>query len=439
MNKVLFYLDELLNDGDVVILATSGGPDSMCLFRLMVELQKEKKLKLVIAHVNHKLRSESEEEATFVKKEALALGLIYEYMEIKEYNHDNLENEARRKRYDFFLDLAEKYQAKYLFTAHHGDDLMETIMMRLVRGSSLKGYAGFSKMVDFKGIKLVRPLIELTKEEIEQYMRDNDFKYYVDKSNFSEDYTRNRYRKRLLPFLKEENREVNLKFLKFSRELKMVNDFVDGYIKEVMPKISDDKGIVISKLLGLDSFVVKRVVEYQLSLVYVNDLFLVSDRHSEAIIKLLKSDVSNGYINLPGLYKASKNYDCFRIVEDEVSNDYEFILEDKVLVPGGVIQKIRKSDSKSNYVIRLNSEEICLPLKVRNRRKGDKICVKNLNGSKKVKDILIDEKISRDKRDKIPVVTDSNNVIIWLPGVKKSKFDVERYKIYDIILSYEEE
>ena len=177
MNKVLFYLDELLNDGDVVILATSGGPDSMCLFRLMVELQKEKKLKLVIAHVNHKLRSESEEEATFVKKEALALGLIYEYMEIKEYNHDNLENEARRKRYDFFLDLAEKYQAKYLFTAHHGDDLMETIMMRLVRGSSLKGYAGFSKMVDFKGIKLVRPLIELTKEEIEQYMRDNDFKY----------------------------------------------------------------------------------------------------------------------------------------------------------------------------------------------------------------------------------------------------------------------
>ena len=105
----------------------------------------------------------------------------------------------------------------------------------------------------------------------------------------------------------------------------------------------------------------------------------------------------------------------------------------------GIIKKISSSEIKNNYVLRLNSKDIKLPIIVRSRHNGDKIEVKNLGGTKKVKDILIDEKVKMSQRNNFPIVTDSNDVVLWLPGVKKSKFDVERDGIYDIILSYEEE
>ena len=121
-------------------------------------------------------------------------------------------------------------------------------------------------------------------------------------------------------------------------------------------------------------------------------------------------------------------------------NAYEYILEDEVILPNHkAIRKVAKKDGKSNNIIRLNSKDIVLPLKVRTKKNGDRMMVKNLNGTKKVKNIFIDEKIPKAKRDEIPIVTDSNNTILWLPGVKKSKFDVETSGIYDIILSYEEE
>ena len=119
---------------------------------------------------------------------------------------------------------------------------------------------------------------------------------------------------------------------------------------------------------------------------------------------------------------------------------YQNILEDKIILPNKmVIKKVEKKDGISNNIIRLNSQDLSLPLKVRTRRNGDKMEVKNLGGKKKIKDIYIDEKIPLEKRKTIPIVTDNNNTILWLPGVKKSKFDVESDRIYDIILSYEEE
>src|SRR5699024_2935456 len=122
---------------------------------------------------------------------------------------------ARLKRYNFFDELVHTYHAKYLMTAHHGDDLMETILMRLTRGSSLKGYAGFKKEYKKDNYKVVRPLITQTKQEIIEYMDNLGLKYFIDESNFSDKYTRNRYRKNILPFLKQEDPQVHHKYLKF--------------------------------------------------------------------------------------------------------------------------------------------------------------------------------------------------------------------------------
>ena len=172
---------------------------------------------------------------------------------------------------------------------------------------------------------------------------------------------------------------------------------------------------------------------------YPNDLFLISDKHTDLIINLVKSDKSNLRVNLPNKIVAVKEYDVLKFINGKVSNEFYYELNDTIYVPNGIIKKINNSDSKSNYVIRLNSKDIELPLIVRSRRDGDKMEVKNLKGSKKVKDILIDSKVPILKRNDIPIVTDSKNRILWVTGVKKSKFDVESNGIYDIILLYEEE
>ena len=440
MEKVLLYLENLLKNNDCIVVATSGGPDSMCLLHLLCELKDKLSLKLIVAHVNHKLRSESEEEALFVREVCLENNLIYEYMEILEYNDDNLENDARIKRYEFFAKLVGTYHAKYLMTAHHGDDLMETILMRLTRGSSLKGYSGFKKELKEENYTIIRPLITETKKDIETYMNIHNYKYYIDKSNFSEKYTRNRYRMHVLPFLKKEDSKVHHKFLKFSEELMEANTFIESYVKELISKISDKNGIKIDELLKLDKFLLKKVVEYTLSQIYIDDLFLINDKHTNLIIGLIKSDKSNNKVNLPNNWQAIKSYNYYKIVKINKEDDYEYILEDKLILPNHmIIKKVKEKNDKSNYVIRLNSKDIKLPIIVRSRLIGDKMEVKNLGGTKKIKDIYIDEKIPLEKRKEIPIVTDSNNTILWLPGVKKSKFDVESNGIYDIILSYEEE
>ena len=440
MKRVLLYLNSLLKENDTIIVATSGGPDSMCLLHLMCELKSKLNLKIIVAHVNHKLRAESEEEALFVKEVSDKYNLIYEYMEILEYNDDNLENDARTKRYEFFNKLVKKYHANYLMTAHHGDDLMETILMRLTRGSSLKGYSGFKKEFAYEDYTIVRPLITETKKDIQNYMDEHGYKYYIDQSNFSENYTRNRYRMKVLPFLKNEDPLVHRKFLKFSEELTDVNNFLEKYIENLINEISDEEGIKVTELRKLDKFLLKKVIEYTLTKIYIDDLFLINDKHTNLIIGMIRSDKSNNQVNLPNNYRAVKSYNNYNIVKENKENEYEYILEDKIILPNNkIIKKVEKKEGKSNYILRLNSKDIELPIKVRSRQNGDRISVKNLKGTKKVKDIYIDEKIPVEKRREIPIVTDSNDTILWLPGVKKSKFDVESNGIYDIILSYEEE
>lgn len=440
MEKVLLYLNNYLNEGDIIVVATSGGPDSMCLLHLLCELKRKLRLTLIVAHVNHNLRIESKEEAQFVKRICQEHNLIYEYMEILKYNDDNLENDARLKRYAFFSQLVSKYQAKYLMTAHHGDDLIETILMRLTRGSSLKGYSGFKKEYFTGSYTIVRPLITETKKDIETFMQEHNLKYFVDQSNFSDTYTRNRYRQNILPFLKKENAQVHRKYLKFSEELDAANKFIDKQVTKIIDQISTPQGLNIEKLLKQEDFLIRRVIEYNLNAIYVDDLFLISDKHTKAIINMLKSRKSNSQINLPNNYRAIKSYNYYKIVKINKDEFYEYILGEKQVLPNKmIIKKIKDNNCKSNYVIRLNSKDIALPIKIRSRLNGDRIAIKNLGGTKKVKDIFIDEKIPRDLRNSIPVVTDSNNTILWLPGIKKSKFDVETNEIYDIILSYEEE
>ena len=181
-------------------------------------------------------------------------------MTILEYGDDNFENEARNIRYNFFESVVLKYNANYLMTAHHGDDLMETILMRIVRGSSLKGYAGFKTVVEKDTYKIVRPLIFMTKEEIKDYDDKLGIKYAIDASNFKAKYTRNRYRKVVLPFLKEEDKNVHMHFLKFSKLLFEYDNYVEKETQNKLKKVYANNKLNIEEYKKLENLIKYKVI-----------------------------------------------------------------------------------------------------------------------------------------------------------------------------------
>lgn len=435
MDDILKKLDKTIKENETVITATSGGPDSMALLSLLIKLSKTKKITIICAHVNHNLRKESQEEAIMVEKYANENNLIFEKMEINHYE-GNTENYARTQRYNFFEKLIKKYNATYLLTAHHGDDLTETILMRMVRGSSLKGYSGFQEITDNGTYKIYRPLITKTKDELLNYVKTNNIPYAVDKTNFSEEYTRNRYRLNILPILKKENKSVHLKFLKFSETLKLYDDHINKEVNEKLNKIYQNNNLNLNLFENEDELIKRKILYKILNDLYYKNISLITDNHVELILNIIESPRPNLKINLPNKVLVIKNYQNLYFTKNTEIKPYSFTFENKVILPNDKILIKEETDDTSNYTIRLNSKELSMPLIVRTRQNGDKMEIKNLNGHKKIKDIFIDEKISESDRNNWPILTDQNNQIIWLPGLKKSKFDKQKHENYDIIIRY---
>ena len=427
-----------LEKGDRIVVGCSCGPDSMALVDLLLKLRNKYNLFIIIAHVNHNVRRESIIEQEFLKNYSTNNDIIFETMTIEEYGDDNFHNEARNIRYQFFDNIVHKYKAKYLMTAHHGDDLIETILMRLQRGSNLEGYSGFRERVELDDYVILRPLISYTKSELEEYDINNKVPYYIDSSNSSDKYTRNRYRKYILPYLKKEDSNVHLKYLKFSRDLIEANKFIHSFLEKTIDRVIKDNCIIIDLFLKEDIFIQKEILYYILHDYYQDDLILLNDRHIELILSIINSKKANCSINLPNEVIGRKNYNKFILIKevDEILS-YEIEFDKYVdLVNNHSIESVNESIDNSNNICRLNSNEISLPLIVRTRKIGDRIYIKNLGGSRKVKDIFIDKKIPLSDRDLWTIVLDSKGNVLWIPGLKKSKFDKQKDETYDIILKY---
>lgn len=426
------------NTGDVIVIGCSAGPDSMALVDMLLKIREKYSLSLIVAHVNHNVRVESIDEALYIKDYCVKNSILFETMTIEKYGDDNFENEARNIRYNFFENVVYKYGANYLMTAHHGDDLVETIMMRIVRGSNLKGYSGFKMIVDMTDYKIVRPLIYYTKKELEEYDEMNNVKYFVDKSNSSDKYTRNRYRKYLLPFLKSEEENVHLKFLRFSDNLSAACNFINKERDKALRRVLLADALVIDKFKLEDPYIQREILYYLLSEFYQDDLILVGDKHIDLLLDLIYSKRANSFVNLPNDVIANKCYNMLELKRDvfEITN-YEIEFDEYATLPNGhVIERVLDTSDNSNSICRLDSSEITLPLIVRTRRLGDKMAVKGMDGTKKIKDIFIDSKINLTERDSWPIVVDSKGKVVWIPGVKKSKFDKKKVDSYDIILKY---
>lgn len=427
MNHVLD--DYIFNN--YVVIGVSAGPDSMCL----LDLLQKKTTKIVVCHINHNVRKESIEEEEYITKYCQDKNIILEKTTINNYQENNFENEARKKRYMFYEEILKKYNSKTLLLAHHGDDLIETILMKISRGSNLEGYAGIKEVSNVKNYQIIRPLLKYTKEDIINYNKSNNIKYYNDSSNQSTNYTRNRYRLNILPLLKKEDKNIHKKYLKYSKTLIEYDDYIKREVKRNINNVYKDNIINIDNLNKLDTFLIKNILYNIMNIIYQNKNNIITDRHIQNIISLLNNTKPNIKIDLPNNKEIVKEYNKL-IIKDKTSDikNYKIEFNDKIEIENLIIEKIKSEDDDSNSVCRLNSKDITLPLYIRNREDGDYIILKGSNNRKKIKEIFIEKKLPLKKRNNYPLLVDSNNNIIWIPNIKKSKFCNKKSENYDIII-----
>lgn len=431
MKEELNFLKENISASSSVVIAVSGGPDSMCLLSLLLSLQKSKNLKIIVAHVNHKIRVESEKEAKMVEDYCHENGCIYELYTIDEYQNTKFsEEDARRKRYAFFQKLLTKYSSPYLLTAHHGDDLVETVLMRLSRGSNIKGFASIKRITVNDTYKTLRPLLTTTKENILHYLEENNIPYALDASNNDLKYTRNRYRHQVLPFLKKENKNVHKKYLKFSQELEAYENFVRQYI-EKKQYISENE-IDVSKIKEESDFIKRKCLELLIENIQKKDILDINDKQLKELMKLYQKN--NITIDIKSGYKGINDYGKIKIAKLSKESIKEQIFTHDIKVNS---YNFYYNPKKEGICIYLDSSSIALPLKIRSIQTGDRIEVKNLGGSKKVSDIFIDAKIPKSRRTSIPLLVDSENKVLWIPNIKKSQFCKDKSEKYDIIIKCE--
>ena len=434
MKESIDFIKNYVIEDDYVVCATSGGVDSMTLLYLLTIIRKSININIICAHINHNLREESKEEFEFVKDYCAKNNIIFEGKIFEKNISGNLESEFRKRRYKFFDRVVNKYNAKYLFTAHHGDDLIETILMRMVRGSSIDGYSGFEKVTKRNNYYILRPLIFYTKQDIYSFAQEKGIEYREDKTNESDNYTRNRYRKYILPKLKDENKLVHKKFIKFSEELDGASKFINKYVDNLLNKYYSNNVLDITYLINEEDYILKKVIYSVLYKVYKENINEINDQNITSIMKIIRSKKPNLSIDLKNNIIAVKKYNNLEIKNKIEEKDYKIKLDSTIKTRFGNISIIPSSNLTNNYICYLNSNEIKLPLYIRNRKQGDFIEVLGLNGKKKVKDIFIDEKINKEDRNSYPILVDSNDTILWIPGIKKSKYDRLKTGKYDIIV-----
>lgn len=428
-------LDDIVFDNNPIVVGVSAGPDSMCLLDL---LQKQN-ANIIICHINHNVRKESIKEEEYLRKYAQEHKLIFESMKIDSYAEHNFENEARKKRYSFYEKILKKYNSKKLFLAHHGDDLIETVLMKIVRGSNLEGYAGIKSVSNIKDYQIIRPLLSVTKEEIINYNKSHNITYFIDSSNTNTDYTRNRYRQNILPLLKSEDKDVHKRFLKYSNILLEYDNYTKKLVKENINKIYQNNIIDINELLKLDNFLIKNTLYYILNNIYDNEPNIITEKHINSIIDMIYNSRPNLSINLPNNRILVKEYNKLIIKNNIViPSDYKIKFNDNLIIENFVFNKIDYTDDDSNFICRIDLSNIETPLFFRNKKEGDYIILKGSNNRKKVKEIFIEKKIPIAKRKIYPILTDSKDNIIWIPGTKKSKFCSKINENYDIIIEYKE-
>lgn len=398
---------DLLKGAEAIVVGMSGGVDSSVLFHLLKRLNT----RLVIAHVNYHMRGASDDEAFSLKQSAEAENVPFEQHDVTHSIKGNFQEEARRIRFNFFTQVAEKYGAEFIALGHHLDDQIETFFMRLIKGSPFESLAGMASLqpLDEK-YQIVRPLLEISKEELEAYAQKNGISYSYDVSNESTTYTRNRFRHHILPLLKKENPALEKTVSRHMQDITDIEGIIDAKAAALLERYGHE--VPVEKFLSWPRVIQKAVFK---KLLATHEIRFTTGLYEE-LLKQLQSG-KNFVYPLSG-YEIRREYDTFSIGKTDrrpslylrVETAGTYWINDEE----GFYFTYQKNAHNTSKSCKLWYNDVVFPLEIRNRRDGDRIKLKA--GEKKLKDLLIDMKIPPSRRDTLVLIT-SGEDILWIPDL----------------------
>jgi len=444
--KEIISENNLLADCKKLLLAVSGGPDSLAMLDLFYRFKDEFDLEIAAAHLDHMFREESSSEADFVEAFAKEKGIKFfkkqlNLPEIIKKNNLSAEAAARKERFKFFKEIIDEHNYDLLALAHHRDDQAETVLLNLFRGCGLKGLSGIQISAEFNGIQIIHPLLKFKKKEILNYCYQKNLQPRFDSSNQKNIYSRNIIRNEIFPVVEQKiNSKAREVIARSSNLLEAENNFLEQLAAIEYKKIikeENDKKIIIdfNKFKNIERVLQRRIYRmiYDQLNNNLDDLYLDHIFEIEKLIKNIKTgrgvDIASGirveisYSNLVFYKKEEiKTTAINRIrlgLEDEIKIDETRSLETKIVKS----ENFTFSDNPQQAAF--DFDRLNLPLFIRNRKAGDKLIPLGMRGHKKVKDILIDKKIPKYEREQLILIVDAEDNVLWLVSHKIS----DEYKI----------
>ncbi len=445
--RALSFIREnnLVKPGEVLLAGVSGGPDSTCLILILNELKDKLGIKLHVAHLNHGLRgAEAEADAQFVANLAAKLGLpvTIERQDVKAYERArqmSLEEAAREVRYTFFAELALRIGATKVAVGHTLNDHTETVLMHLVRGSGTRGLTGLRPSnlwrSQGKSITVIRPLLEISREETEDYCRNCGLTPRTDTTNLSLSTLRNRLRLELLPLLRQYNPEIKEAL---SRTAKIASDdiaLIDEKTSEVASEVAQKTGDAVilnrEKLSKLPQALKRSLLRWAIEEL-IGDVREIELTHIEDIMDVLRKPAGKS-INLPRGLTFTNEYGRHILSKDAsalspyppLEGEFPIKIPGETVIPGWRIkaelvsrEKVKDTGITDDPSIAyLDADKVGMTLVVRSRRRGDRFQPLGMSEMKKVGEFMIDAKVSRQMRRGVPIVV-SPSQTIWLVGLR---------------------
>ena len=435
--------NKLIEKGDKILVALSGGPDSVCLLNVLYSLKEDFHIKIGAAHVNHMLRGD-EALADEEYSKSLCKNLNIEFY-VKKIDIDKISKEknishemaGREERYKFFETIKNNYGYNKIAVAHNANDQAETIIMNMMRGTGIEGLCGIRSKRE-GGI--IRPILCLSREEVELYCSSNNLEPRIDKSNLENIYSRNKVRLDIIPYMKGNfNKDIINTLNRMANLIQVDNDFLE---KETLNNFkvycsnTRDALIISKEAFNLDRAIISRIIRkafFEFTGKYSN----FEMKHIYDVIEL-SQNTTNKRIDLTNNVLAENIYgDIYLKLKDNIIREYKEVVINKgeldntdicyenYNVRFNIIINKNNIDFSKNVLIKyFDYDKIEERLVIRKRRNGDKMLPLGMKGNKKVKDIFMDLKIPVDERDKIPVLC-FDNEIAWLVAHKVS----EKFKI----------
>ncbi|KXA13122.1 tRNA(Ile)-lysidine synthetase [Fusobacterium equinum] len=413
---------QYIQEGDRILVAFSGGPDSVFLVEMLLQLQEQLSFQMLLLHLHHMIRQEDADRdyqfcLEYARKKNLEI--IAKKLDVPSYakeNRQSLEEAGRNLRYKFFQEIRKEKSYHKIATAHHLDDHLETFFFRLLRGSSMEGLAGISR----KQGDRIRPLRDFEKKEILFYLEEHQIPYCHDKTNEEVEYSRNRIRLELLPQFDSYNPKWKEKVASFMEELEENKKGKSIDWRDY----SEEDFLNVTKLQKEREYLQKKIIyEYILS-----KQISVNRKQIHQICTLLKKGGSLSY-DLKNFWKFKKEYDRIWIEPIKKEEADMFVNDVEIKVPGEVyfqnyrikILVCEENRPKGNQEFLWNWDGIS-SLKVRNFQEGDRIQLAGMKTPKKVKEIFINEKVPREQRKQIPILIYGEEIIA-LGNLRQAKWN----------------